>query len=664
MISTKDVKDFVKERMGFSFCKKRIVIFTVFAILILGLTVYYYYVKEGETIFPSLFWQIIFCFFLAFVTVKPVKSKKISLGITMVIWILNTVLLERVICRIGEPGIEMSVLLRLLTFLFILAFLFILWGIIGNAFAAMTVVDLFFVLFALVNYFVMKYRGDPIVPSDLFSVGTLSTVVSTYTISFTPVQLDMLLWLIIAIEMGVRFNQWNFLIRLKGRCRRKKYILASILSVVFGVLLVAPMTNAQVLKKAGTTTNQWDRKQGYYNNGPVLNFMANLQYVFIQKPDNYSTQRAKEILEEYPSGETQTSEKKPNIIMIMNESLADFSQWEDNRLTFDRDPLPFIHSLTGNTIKGKCYVSIFGSGTSNTEMEALTGHSMAFFPSGSIVYQIFPQKVTKGIVSDLKKENYTCTAIHPFTRGNWNRDRVYESMEFDTFLAKEDFENPEHVRWISDQATYDKIIELYEGKEAGSPMFVFDVTMQGHGGYETQTQWSTPVRVEGENFPLAEEYLSSTYVSDQAFSNLIHYFESQEEPTVICMFGDHQPSVEESFYEKMMGKSLNNLSLEEMQKKYVTPYVLWANYDIQEQNKDISASSLRTLVKEEAGLSLSSYEQFIKAFHEEVPIMNANGFRGKDGTWYEFDESSPYDEWLEKYRIVQYYIYCEWEGER
>ena len=48
------------------------------------------------------------------------------------------------------------------------------------------------------------------------------------------------------------------------------------------------------------------------------------------------------------------------------------------------------------------------------------------------------------------------------------------------------------------------------------------------------------------------------------------------------MFGDHQPKLPDSFYELLYGKSLNNLSLKELQKKYKVPFIIWANYDIDE----------------------------------------------------------------------------------
>lgn len=49
------------------------------------------------------------------------------------------------------------------------------------------------------------------------------------------------------------------------------------------------------------------------------------------------------------------------------------------------------------------------------------------------------------------------------------------------------------------------------------------------------------------------------------------------------MFGDHQPKLEDSFYELLYGKSLSSLSLKEQQKKYTVPFIMWANYDIDDR---------------------------------------------------------------------------------
>ena len=62
--------------------------------------------------------------------------------------------------------------------------------------------------------------------------------------------------------------------------------------------------------------------------------------------------------------------------------------------------------------------------------------------------------------------------------------------------------------------------------------------MQGHGGYNTGIPWDEPVTVENGSYPYAEEYLSSSYVSGQAFEYLVNYFANQDEPVLIFMFGD------------------------------------------------------------------------------------------------------------------------------
>lgn len=40
--------------------------------------------------------------------------------------------------------------------------------------------------------------------------------------------------------------------------------------------------------------------------------------------------------------------------------------------------------------------------------------------------------------------------------------------------------------WVDDESAFDKLIELYEEKEEGSPLFAFEVTMQNHGGYSKE----------------------------------------------------------------------------------------------------------------------------------------------------------------------------------
>ena len=98
-------------------------------------------------------------------------------------------------------------------------------------------------------------------------------------------------------------------------------------------------------------------------------------------------------------------------------------------------------------------------------------------------------------------------------------------------------------KYVSDNSCVDKIIELYEKKEEGTPLFVFNVTMQNHGGYsDTYDNFTPDITVEGvESTPLSQ-YLSLVRLSDQALEKLISYFEEADEKTIVVFFGDHQPN--------------------------------------------------------------------------------------------------------------------------
>ena len=102
--------------------------------------------------------------------------------------------------------------------------------------------------------------------------------------------------------------------------------------------------------------------------------------------------------------------------------------------------------------------------------------------------------------------------------------------------------------------------------------------MQNHGGYSQSTLkgYEPDVKLNYETeYPEAQTYLSLARESDKAFQNLVEYFEKVDEPTMIVMFGDHWPKLEEGFLAEVLGKDREKLDLFESQVTYTTPYVIW-----------------------------------------------------------------------------------------
>lgn len=230
-------------------------------------------------------------------------------------------------------------------------------------------------------------------------------------------------------------------------------------------------------------------------------------------------------------------------------------------------------------------------------------------------------------------------------------------MGFETFYDKSAWSSAHYVRqYISDTSDYDKLIERYEERTDGERLFLFNITMQNHSGYTYPYYTSTIHLTDMDgDYPQVEQYLSLIRESDAALEELIAYLEQQDEPILLLFFGDHQPAVESDFYEELYGKPLDQLTLAELQKRYITPYLIWANYDLPlPESTDLSANYLSSLLLKTAGISLPIYNQFLLQLQEQIPIINANGYRGSDGIWYELNESSPYSNALNDYRILQY----------
>ena len=204
---------------------------------------------------------------------------------------------------------------------------------------------------------------------------------------------------------------------------------------------------------------------------------------------------------------------------------------------------------------------------------------------------------------------------------------------------------------------------MHADADPSSPYFMFNITMQNHSSYDqSDPDFTEDVHVEGMNgeYPLTQQYLSLIKESDEAFENLISYYTEYEKPVIVLMFGDHQPFIEDSFYEEVMGKPITQLSDEENQKRYITRFVMWANYDIPEGWIDmISANYLSVLLAQCAGIPLTPYMQFLNTLYSKVPVVTALGCRDSEGNYFKVDDDHPYSDLLSIYDQASYNVIQE-----
>ena len=132
--------------------------------------------------------------------------------------------------------------------------------------------------------------------------------------------------------------------------------------------------------------------------------------------------------------------------------------------------------------------------------------------------------------------------------------------------------------------------------------------------------------------------------SDDALRDLIYYFSTVDEPTLIVLFGDHLPgnnNVFKNFYEDLFGKPLADLTQLETQKIYETPWLIWANYELPAVAKDVTSPNfLATTVLDLAGAAKSPYFEQVSQLNQTVKAMNNKMVITRDGRTYD-KESLP-----------------------
>ena len=613
------------------------------------------------------------------VRLKNPKADKIYQLITLFIMPIFAMTMTEALN--GVYIFKMRALGFLANYLVILIFYCLLFALTGSLRVTFLSINTVIYGLALAHAYVMVFRGTVFQPMDFFSITTAMGVANTYDFSPTATMMLATFLFIFLTNYAIKTNTPKYTIPTK--------IISRALTGTFSTVVLIIFFFTSTFANLGVKPDFWKQERGYNRYGFVFNFFCNTKYLWMSPPDGYDSSKIEEHISNVVDGkdEYEYSDDLPNIICIMNESLSDLNVLGDFKT--NEDYMPFMRSLTENTIKGNCYVPVVGAGTSNTEFEFLTGHSTAFLPSGSNAYMLYIKNPIATLVSTLKAQRFSSFALHPYYAGGWKRTDVYGNFGFDNFISLEDIfepsvlglyrensDDPDYVQeivnqyypqntnmllrqYISDDYNYDILIKDFENRNKEVPYFAFNVTMQNHGGYTTSALnfeekiYTTSL---SKSYPKVNKYLSLVKASDDAFKELIEYFTNVEEPTIICMFGDHHPTVEKEFVAEVLGvKSLSDVTIEQEQARHATPFFIWANYDIEEQYiEKLSVNYLSSLVLQTAGARLTEYNKYLLKLAKTLPVINTVGYIDNQGIYYNWDQESPYTEILEGYKKIQY----------
>ncbi len=425
-------------------------------------------------------------------------------------------------------------------------------------------------------------------------------------------------------------------------------ISAGISSVLFSVLLVISLT---VLRSNGILLSEHVKNlaNAYKDYGFNYCFMCSMFDLGVDKPSQYDKYDVEKIVSAANSASPNQNsplkaddEQAPNIIFLQLETFFDVSHLSG--VKYSENPIPNFTKLQNNFTKGYISVPSIGGGTANTEFEVISGLSLEYFGVGEYPYKtILQQTSCESICYNLKGRGYKSHAIHNNNAVFYDRNIVFSNLGFDTFTSMEYMNDIEltETGWVKDAVLIPSIknaLDSTTGKD-----LVYTITVQSHGKYPSDYEGELPITVEGfkdlQDKKAFEYYVNELHNVDAFIGDLIAELEARDERTMVIMFGDHLPSFDISQEE------LTNNDL------FQTEYVIWDNFGLKKQDKDLYAYQLGASVLEKLGFndglftklhqSLSThskYRDWLEVLEYDTLYGECYAFGGKENYPYKKSE--------------------------
>ncbi len=582
---------------------------------------------------------------------------KCSIAVIVIASLLTTYLMFKVSPDYSAIFLEIAneeKILLLLNYIPILIIMLFLYFVSGNCIFSSGIPAMVFIGGSYANSVKSILRQDPLIPSDLYVITEVKSILSNYDQKYTTLAIAaVVLVILICVAAFIFFKRSDSLTNVKRASG------AFICAFFFFGLLNTVYSNTELYDSFPVNGNIYFKVNQYASKGFLYSFLYDTNNLKVDKPDGYSSSDFTASKSEIDY-EAFDDVSKPNIIMVMSEAFSDISN--SDFLSFDGfdNPLEFYNDfiMRDDVVSGHIVVPNFGGGTSDTEFDVLTGCSTRNIESTQVSYN-FVRTPIESMPRMLEKIGYDTLAIHPGYGWFYNRTNVYNNMGFDDFVyLEEDFDLKTQSKggYISDEVTAQSIIENFEKhiSESDDPLFEFCVTIQNHGPYEQkydnqEINFTTDVYLTDEEKAIYSGYFEGIDDADAQIETLVDYFEDSDEPVVLVFFGDHLPGFSNgmSYFSEFRPDIDLNGNQWQLLKAYETPYFIWANDAALEttnfaenvENMDMPANNtmssfyLGSMLLELLDLDgISSFFEYVNDMRTSIPIVFDDLYMLSDGT--------------------------------
>lgn len=525
------------------------------------------------------------------------------------------------------------------------------------------------VLIALINYYKIAFRDDPLVFEDIYNIREGAQMTGRYQIMLTPKKLLLFAVILLAAaairlffdaRIRVRFVRpalFGLLLLCFSFCLQRYYFVPG--QYDGERVAIFQTVNKSVDWSLVRDTTRYTAHGLYY---PLVYSYYSYDVSTVKPPEGYDENEAAALLSSWKD-ENIPEDRRVNVIGLMLESYADFSRF-DKEMDFTFNPYEYLNQLRAESFSGDLLVDIFGANTIVSERSFVTGLGASYLSS-------FRTK-TNSYAWYFGDQGYTVEGGHPGYNWFYNRQNVNQSLGFDRYYFDDDtYAELSGQRNCRNDVFFPHIADLFEkAAENGEDYFSFNVSYEGHGPYsDTETNFAREYVPRG-NMTAAEynavnNYMELIYDTTVQLERLVDRLRQSEEPVILVLFGDHKPNLgDNSSAYRSLGISLNTETEEGFLNYYTTPYLIWANgaakarcqNNFTGKGPTLSPSLLMNQVFQLAGWKGDSFAQYTADFMEKTGItaIHQQNRYVKDGkliTALSEDDARAVSEWKQ----VQYY---------
>lgn len=561
-----------------------------------------------------------------------------------------------------------------LTVLIIMMFFMLLFLLTNRFWFSFTLTLVINLLLTISTVLKITLREEPILPSDLKMLNGLSEILDMISPIIIIVAVALLIFLVVSTTLVQRRASEIYYLKVN---RKKRLISISILLLAFSSIFFINHKNSPsyfIVNFFKVNKTFFNQKEAVKSNGPVIQFLINVDVDIMKKPEGYSKTKIKTIMKKYDK-EAQTINAGRNswsnnqtFIFCLSESFSDPSRVP--KLVIKNNPIPYIQNLKKENTSGVMMSAGYGGGTANMEWEGLTGLNISNLSETLVTpyTQLVDQQDISPNITNLFQEKI---AIHPFTASLYKRKETFKKFGFQKFYYEGSPNELEYIDKIddspriSDESAFKETLK-HINENTDKTQFIQLSTMQNHMPYSDYYK-ASDFDFEGSAVISSRKqelktYMQGIHYTDQAMKKFIAELDKINKPITFVFYGDHLPSI-------YSGLKMNQYGLELHQ----TDYFIYSNKYSREQSKNlnkkvVSTNDFPSMALEQANIKVTPYYALLTDVTNHLPTATndpynsvSNRYNGSQVFVTEKNElkssndlTKKQKELLKDYKLIQY----------